>query len=186
MPAGWYRDPTGHSEHRYWDGDAWTEHVARAGEQSTDSISGDYAPPEATNPWQQPAPATASSVRRTRWPWVLAAIGAAFVLGIGGCTTILVLAVRDAANELSAAQRHHAISQAQFDSVQLGETKAEVIAKLGKQPQSSQELLRKDAVNADEIRSSCIYYNKIDGQFGDRYQFCFEQGVLKSKGFYGA
>ena len=181
VPAGWYRDPTGHSEHRYWDGSTWTEHVARAGEQSTDLISGDYAPPEAVNPWQQPAP----SAGRARWPWILAAIGVAFVLGVGGCTTIIVLAVRDAVKELNTEQRRHAITRAQFDSIQLGSTKADVIAKLGKQPQSVQEFLRKDAVNADEIRSSCIYYNKLGSSFGSRYQFCFEQGVLKSKGSFG-
>lgn len=35
-PAGWYRDPSGRYELRYWDGSQWTEHVARAGNQYTD------------------------------------------------------------------------------------------------------------------------------------------------------
>jgi len=26
--AGWYPDPAGRHEHRYWDGARWTEHVA--------------------------------------------------------------------------------------------------------------------------------------------------------------
>ena len=30
--AGWYRDPNGAFEQRYWDGDAWTERVRREGE----------------------------------------------------------------------------------------------------------------------------------------------------------
>ena len=28
---GWYADPSGRYDHRYWDGTAWTEHVSRDG-----------------------------------------------------------------------------------------------------------------------------------------------------------
>jgi hypothetical protein len=35
-PAGWYADPAGRFELRYWDGSQWTEHVSRAGQQFTD------------------------------------------------------------------------------------------------------------------------------------------------------
>jgi Protein of unknown function (DUF2510) len=35
-PAGWYPDPSGRFEMRYWDGNGWTEHVARQGQQYTD------------------------------------------------------------------------------------------------------------------------------------------------------
>ena len=36
VPAGWYADPSGRYELRYWDGNQWTEHVSRAGQQYTD------------------------------------------------------------------------------------------------------------------------------------------------------
>jgi Protein of unknown function (DUF2510) len=36
VPAGWYNDPAGRYELRYWDGSAWTEHVSRAGQQFMD------------------------------------------------------------------------------------------------------------------------------------------------------
>jgi Protein of unknown function (DUF2510) len=36
VPAGWYTDPAGRYDLRYWDGSAWTEHVSRAGQQSMD------------------------------------------------------------------------------------------------------------------------------------------------------
>jgi len=36
VPAGWYADPSGRFELRYWDGTAWTEHVSRNGQQFTD------------------------------------------------------------------------------------------------------------------------------------------------------
>jgi hypothetical protein len=35
-PAGWYADPSGRYELRYWDGSQWTEHVSRSGQQFTD------------------------------------------------------------------------------------------------------------------------------------------------------
>lgn len=35
-PAGWYPDPSGRFEMRYWDGNAWTEYVSRQGVQYTD------------------------------------------------------------------------------------------------------------------------------------------------------
>ena len=36
IPMGWYSDPSGRYELRYWDGNGWTEHVSRAGQQYTD------------------------------------------------------------------------------------------------------------------------------------------------------
>jgi len=42
-PAGWYSDPTGRADQRYWDGTAWTENVSRAGVQGTEPITA--APP---------------------------------------------------------------------------------------------------------------------------------------------
>lgn len=36
VPSGWYADPSGRFEIRYWDGENWTEHVSRGGQQSTD------------------------------------------------------------------------------------------------------------------------------------------------------
>lgn len=35
---GWYADPAGAHEHRYWGGGAWTEHVASHGRQGTDPL----------------------------------------------------------------------------------------------------------------------------------------------------
>ena len=41
--AGWYADPTGRFDHRYWDGATWTEHVSRHGEATTDPVDGSGA-----------------------------------------------------------------------------------------------------------------------------------------------
>jgi len=35
-PAGWFADPGGRHQHRYWDGAGWTEHVADAGVAALD------------------------------------------------------------------------------------------------------------------------------------------------------
>lgn len=38
-PAGWHPDPTGQFEQRYWDGMAWTEHVAHQGRQGVSPLN---------------------------------------------------------------------------------------------------------------------------------------------------
>lgn len=38
VAAGWFPDPNGRHEQRYWNGEAWTEHVFSAGSQSTDPL----------------------------------------------------------------------------------------------------------------------------------------------------
>jgi len=38
-PADWYPDPYGRSEHRYFDGTAWTDNVSTGGRQSLDPIA---------------------------------------------------------------------------------------------------------------------------------------------------
>lgn len=37
MAAGWFSDPYGRHEHRWWDGARWTEHVGSAGRQMVDA-----------------------------------------------------------------------------------------------------------------------------------------------------
>ena len=39
-PAGWFPDPVGGHDHRYWDGTRWTEHVADAGVSAVDPLAG--------------------------------------------------------------------------------------------------------------------------------------------------
>jgi hypothetical protein len=38
-PAGWYVDPSGQYEFRYWDGEAWTDHVASGGIATTQRLA---------------------------------------------------------------------------------------------------------------------------------------------------
>ena len=38
LDEGWYSDPTGRYEARYWDGQKWTKHVSHYGATGTDPI----------------------------------------------------------------------------------------------------------------------------------------------------
>ncbi len=55
--AGWYADPQGRHEQRYWDGNGWTDHVSDAGTAGTDPVA---APPQATTTTYPAASATAA------------------------------------------------------------------------------------------------------------------------------
>jgi hypothetical protein len=76
-PAGWYADPMGRFELRYWTGTEWSERVSRAGQQLTDPLS---TPPSASadSTLEGVPSATASSgpgsVPPTR-PWAAAPAG---------------------------------------------------------------------------------------------------------------
>ncbi len=53
--AGWYPDPLGRHEHRYWDGREWTHHVGSGGHQSIDPV---YAAPPTTSHAHSGQPST--------------------------------------------------------------------------------------------------------------------------------
>lgn len=46
-PAGWYPDPLGRFEFRYWDGAAWTDQAARDGQTVVDPLDGSPTSPDA-------------------------------------------------------------------------------------------------------------------------------------------
>lgn len=55
-PAGWFPDPFGRHEYRYWDGAQWTEHVGSRGQQMVDAPV--VAPPVVVAPQPQAAVVT--------------------------------------------------------------------------------------------------------------------------------
>jgi hypothetical protein len=188
--AGWYRDPTGRFERRYWDGGTWSAHVVTGTQQTVDAIVGDYAPPVVQPPAvQQLIVQAAPEAKRRRGCFsrtlsIAAGIFLGFALLIGGCAALLSGAFNEAAKQLDREQAAHAITPAQFDALTLGTSQSDVITQLGKQPEDTQEFVTKGVLSESEIGSSCIYYNKVGGSFGDRYQFCFTNGALDSKNSY--
>ena len=121
-------------------------------------------------------------VVKKKWPWVVAAIFLLMAVGFVGCVAIVGTVAKKAVDELNAEQARHAITPAQFDAVKLGATRVAVVSQLGKPPQDGQLFVQRGFVN--DINSSCIYYNRAGGSFGDRYQFCFENNALRSKNEY--
>ena len=232
-PAGWYADPIGRYEHRYWDGVSWTENVATAGAQSTDPIVAPARPsvdvpvdvvasePIAvavaagpasgfTTPAMTPQSAVATPpvklcrhcqaqsattsatcptcgkpyVKKKKWPWVLAAVLILMAIGFAGCVAVVGTVASKAVDELNKEQARHAITPGQFTSVQLGTSRVDVVTELGKSPEDAQEFVQRGILNGQDLNSSCIYYNKAGGSFGDRYQFCFQNDSLSSKNAY--
>ncbi len=53
-PADWYPDPSGRHQHRYWDGYAWTDHVADAGNAGVDPMPAGGAVARAVARMQNP------------------------------------------------------------------------------------------------------------------------------------
>jgi uncharacterized protein YxjI len=52
-PAGWYPDPFGRHESRWWDGVRWTEHVASHGRQALDQPTGGARIPTVNRPTEK-------------------------------------------------------------------------------------------------------------------------------------
>jgi hypothetical protein len=186
--ADWYPDPMGRADQRYWDGTRWTEHISRGGQQFSDPLDRPSEPrpstvPPSTVPVRGVA-TVAAPTKRKKWPWILGAVVLAMVLGFAGCVALVGGAAVKVADQLDQEQKAHAITKEQFDSVQLGTSRAQVVDQLAKQPEDSQEFVTKGVLNESDVNSSCIYYNRAGGSFGARFQFCFDNDALTAKNAY--
>ncbi len=95
-PAGWYADPTGRSEHRYWDGNRWTEHVSSRGIPTTDPVDASGTPLDPTGSVSAPTPipvATQPATTERRGlrsvPWWAWALGGAVILLVVGAVALV-------------------------------------------------------------------------------------------------
>ncbi len=121
---------------------------------------------------------------RAKWPWVVVGLFVVMLGGLGACAVLVGTAADRVITELNREQARHAITTAQFDAVELGSSRAQVIGSLGRPPENIQEFLRRGFLDESAVDSSCIYYNRVGGSFGDRFQFCFENDQLISKNSY--
>lgn len=158
--AGWYADPENASRLRYWDGGQWTEQWAPAA-----------PPPPAPQGPPSSASGSGSSVLKIAGGLVLGV-----VVLIVGCSALL----GSAADQVEEEQQEHAISGADYDSVQNGAAQADVEAALGP-PESDQDFQYQGIPG-----STCIYYNEEGAPLleGNYFQFCFDGGRLTSKAAY--
>lgn len=109
------------------------------------------------------------------------------VLGVAaiiGCAALVGGAANEVAKQLDAEQQAHAISKSQFKALPLGTSQSSVVSQLGKKPENKQEFQSKSFLGDEPQNSSCIYYNKADGSFGDVFQLCFTNGKLDTKNAY--
>ena len=92
-----------------------------------------------------------------------------------GCVALFGSAAEEASKSLDAEQAENAITNQQARQIKLGARRRAVVAQLGR-PKSTQE-----SENEGLGRSGCIYYNIRGGDFGETWQFCFENGRLRGK-----
>ncbi|MDX2379009.1 MAG: DUF2510 domain-containing protein [Acidimicrobiia bacterium] len=93
FPSGWYRDPTGQGDARYWNGVAWTDSVNRGGVTVSVPIAADQSqlPPTPGSEVQVAAPAAAPQTTSSRSP--LAVIFG--ILAVVLLVVVIVLLVND-------------------------------------------------------------------------------------------
>jgi hypothetical protein len=81
FPPAWYPDPTGRHDHRWWDGGAWTAHVADAGVAGTDPVP-PAAPAAPSDPAAHAAPVATGAAPGTTAGAAPGVAVAALVVGI--------------------------------------------------------------------------------------------------------
>ncbi len=113
---------------------------------------------------------------------ILLGIVVLMIAVVAGCTALVGGAVNEAVDQYNAEQAASAISQETFDGIQVGATRADVDAAVAPAvPQNTQEYTSEGVLDETVIDTSCIYFNREGGQFGDAFQFCFDGDVLRSK-----
>ena len=113
---------------------------------------------------------------------ILLGLAVLMIVVIGGCTALLGAGINQAVEQLNEEQAASAISQETFDAIQIGATRADVDAAVAPAvPQDTQEFAQEGVLDAADVNQSCIYFNRQGGEFGDIFQFCFDNDVLTSK-----
>jgi hypothetical protein len=136
-------------------------------------------PESPTDRWTPPPPPTA---RRGAWPWALAAALVAFTIGVGGCIAVSAIVANRVADEVKERRERHAITRSQYDTIELGMTRGEVIARLGKEPQGASDLVVESVFGDDPVGPDCITYLEEGDLLFPAFRFCFdEDGVVTSK-----
>ena len=115
---------------------------------------------------------------------VLAISSAVFLLFIIGIIVLIGAGANEVSNQLDAEQDAHAITATTYKSIHLGDSRSDVRDAAGKPPENAQEFETAGVLDSSKIKSSCLYWNKKGGEFGDIYQLCFDNGKLTSKNAY--
>ena len=122
-PPGWYPDPRGEAEQRYWDGSAWTEQIQPAAAPPPAPEDGGFPPPPPPGPVSPPPPPAGGYAQPVgTWPKKSQAV-VALVLSIVSifiCGPLAIVGIVLGRNEVQAIDRGEAdpskrgIAQAAF------------------------------------------------------------------------
>lgn len=98
-----------------------------------------------------------------------------------GCTALVSKGVSDSVDSVKAENAKSAISQAQFDAVKAGASRADVLTALKPAVPTTEDTSQySDGTVATNL--DCVYFNKqSDEVFTGLYQFCFTDDKLTSK-----
>jgi hypothetical protein len=178
--AGYYPDPLGSGRARYWDGANWTHQL---GPLVAEGAAKGTPVPSPTKVCRhcgaqsETFDSTCPNCGRAygqRTGFVVAAIVAAcvgVVLLLGACGVAIVAITSNAAEE-------YEISEAQFNSIELGSSREAVENRLGDPFDRTHE---HDPPYGEVL---CITYTQEDGDLFDifdPYEFCFDDGRLYEK-----
>jgi len=79
-------------------------------------------------------------------------------------------------------EREGRLSQAAYESVELGRTKEDVLAELRPVlPVGSRVLDRHEGRDPETVAGECVYFDRGDGRAGQQFRFCFADDVLVEK-----
>lgn len=109
-------------------------------------------------------------------------LGTVLVAGVlvGGFFAIRGGAGEDVLQTLQTQQIANSITDQQFASIELGSSRKTIEETLG-EPVGAREVRDARIRKREPRHSSCIYYNKRGGSFGEVFQLCFREGKLKRK-----
>jgi hypothetical protein len=183
-PAGWYPDPRGEAELRYWDGNEWTEHVHTSGAAAPQASAppaqapapqpqAQQAPPPQAAPQQQYVPgpqpgyagppAKAAPTGRRPLPILLGVIIALLVIGGGVFAFLALTGEKDEDKITDAAET--ALTKKGDEAC--GAASQEFLERSTDQRGSAAELACENALTGGFATDAEISDAKADGESGD-------------------
>jgi Protein of unknown function (DUF2510) len=177
--AGYYPDPLQSGRARYWDGSSWTLTIGP--QIAADAPKSRTVPPPTkvcrhcgaqAETFEGNCPHCGRGYGQSSGPAIAAIVAACvlLILFLGGCAVFIGAVVEEADFD------DEAISQREFDSLQIGTTIGAVRARFGRPLETAE-------IETGRRRATCLYYEDADQPFeeDDYFELCFAGGKLYAK-----